>query len=408
MTNRKAKRKERFTSVAMFLVITLTALGIFALFKARFASGDIYPVYSSLRPDPLGCEVFYEAVNASDGITATRNHRDYSKLNGSTNRTLLLIGADPFFSSGWSNPDTRRFVRRGGRLVIAFMSWADEGSFSSTGTGIFVRVVGTNAIAIGTNTFAAASNTVSALVGDSWLLPYTNMALTGEGWAYVNSNTYGGTLPAKIPCRTRLLFDDPGTNWTTAYSRHGQPVMISRTSGKGEIILATTSYLFSNEAMQEDRHSALLSWLIGGRREVIFDETLRGSIYGRGISSLLRQYSLEWAILASLLVALVLIWKNASGLLPRGHSDDPETDSVPYQGEGPGAVSGLSNLLRVNIPSKTILQEAYEEWLKTAGKDYSKDKVDRVEQLLADFSRSKTDQATTLRTYDAITRILGE
>ena len=41
------------------------AIGLFQLFRLRFAVGDVYPEYSSLRSDPVGTMAFYESLRAN-------------------------------------------------------------------------------------------------------------------------------------------------------------------------------------------------------------------------------------------------------------------------------------------------------------------------------------------------------
>src|SRR5881396_842166 len=108
------------------------AFGLMHLFQLRFAAGDNYPAYSSLRADPLGTKALYDSLEA---LVPTRRHfRPLTKLGDGTDTTLLYLGAEVrdlrFSAAQFKELET--FVRSGGRLVIAlFPSFQDPwpGSF---------------------------------------------------------------------------------------------------------------------------------------------------------------------------------------------------------------------------------------------------------------------------------------
>jgi len=47
--------------------------GLWKLYELRFAAGDIYPPYSSLRADPMGSKALYESILQLPGASAARN-----------------------------------------------------------------------------------------------------------------------------------------------------------------------------------------------------------------------------------------------------------------------------------------------------------------------------------------------
>src|SRR5260370_19889589 len=65
--------------------------GFGKLYKLRFAAGDIYPPYSSLRADPMGSKALYESILQLPGASAARNYLPIEKAPRG-NATLLFLG----------------------------------------------------------------------------------------------------------------------------------------------------------------------------------------------------------------------------------------------------------------------------------------------------------------------------
>jgi hypothetical protein len=56
-------RSNRLLSITAILAIALFAVTFIELFDARVQSGDVYPVYSSLRSDAGGTKAYYDSIN---------------------------------------------------------------------------------------------------------------------------------------------------------------------------------------------------------------------------------------------------------------------------------------------------------------------------------------------------------
>src|SRR5690348_11044581 len=87
-------RTNRGLAVLIGLLLVVFAAGVFRLFKLRFAAGDVYPPYSSLRADPLGCRALYESIEGLPDFTAQRNFQPIAKLTDTTPRTILILGCE--------------------------------------------------------------------------------------------------------------------------------------------------------------------------------------------------------------------------------------------------------------------------------------------------------------------------
>src|SRR5437588_6749284 len=71
----------------------LLALGFLAgfvrLFVLRYEAGEIYPAYSTLRPDPLGAKAIYAALGKVPGVEVRRNLQPLKKMQPGRPVTLV-------------------------------------------------------------------------------------------------------------------------------------------------------------------------------------------------------------------------------------------------------------------------------------------------------------------------------
>src|SRR6185369_6788290 len=112
----------RFIAVVALAVIAAAfGWGLIHLFRLRFASGDVYPEYSSLRADPLGAKAYFESLRHLDGVQPRQNFRPPQHLPEGRDSTLFVFGL-PLSELRAEEAEFRKldaFVRNGGRLVIA-------------------------------------------------------------------------------------------------------------------------------------------------------------------------------------------------------------------------------------------------------------------------------------------------
>src|SRR5207244_5727380 len=81
---------------ALLLVVSIAFVwGLISLYEQRFVEGDIYPVYSSLRSDPLGAEALFDSAAHLPGYSTRRNFQEPENVRD-RNATILFLGANPF------------------------------------------------------------------------------------------------------------------------------------------------------------------------------------------------------------------------------------------------------------------------------------------------------------------------
>ena len=111
----------------VILAFVAVGCGVFYTLGMRLEKGDMYPVTSSLRTDPQGTSVLYEALDQTSGYTVLRNF-DKPKNLTTNNATVLFLGVSKFdFVVG--SPLAREvtaLAKRGNSVVVTL---ADENSW---------------------------------------------------------------------------------------------------------------------------------------------------------------------------------------------------------------------------------------------------------------------------------------
>lgn len=371
----------------LVLVAALLLLlgGLVQLFRARFDTGDIYPAYSSLRGDPLGTRVLFEALQAT-GFEVTRNFRDLERADPGDG-CILFTGLHWSQLTTTSTKDVAALleaVRAGARAVLVFAPRDAERESPPDPQAIpgsrrkaerefrsLARELGLDARWLP----AGSRHTLEASLEQP--------AVTDE------------TLASTLPWRTALSFEPADESWRTLYSVGRYSAILERSFGDGSVLVLGDAYLVSNEAMVRDRHPGLLARVIGANRRVVFDETHLGVEENTGVAALARRYGLAPTALALLAVALLYLWRNGTSLVP------PPTRQ-PASGAafaGRDASAGLTNLLRRTVPPSDLLSACVGEYRRAAVWRRLPEPVQRsLETLAATASRDKRGVVPAIRT----------
>jgi hypothetical protein len=408
------------------LVIVLAGFiyGLVQLFNLRFASGDNYPPYSSLRADPLGSKAFYESL---DRLVAARRHlQALSKLGDGRDTTLLWLGEDVrnlrLLPAEFKDLET--FVRTGGRVVIGLLPVLERPRIN--------RFAARAARGKGTPPAPPAAAPTNApgwqpgdefedlrkvSIRDRWNVSfdYAELARTDERKVIPVLAARRGLpddspLPRSVSIHTALHFDKLSAEWRTPYARvtgtNVQPVIIERAMGKGSIVLCADSFPFSNEALRLEREPALLAWLVGSAREVVFDETHLGVQESPGVVTLARKYRLGGVFAALLILAGLFIWRNAAGFMPP-HEDQLARERGE-QVEGKDSTAGFINLLRRNIAPADLMKVCLEQWNAHFAhtRKPSEAKLEGMQKIIDAENALEPRQRNPVRTYQQFCEIL--
>lgn len=420
-------RKQRsFHSILLVLLAAGFLAGAVNLFLLRFEAGDVYPVYSSLRADPLGTKILYEALEGIEGMSVSRNYRPLPKRSDNDPKTVLFPGTAAYALEYVDEAEAtalEALAAEGGRLVILLYperglrpkkerdeAGPENRKEKAGGKQARKETGGEKDQDADDEESGGKPRWVS--LEDRWKFSVVRDEAPQKRdrvavmTAVPETDAHG--LPGSVTWHSGLSFKDPGTEWKTVYNRNSRPVLIERSFGRGTIVIATDTYFVSNEAMRRERNPDLLAWLVGGNSTVIFDETHFGIRENPGIAALGRKYRLTGVFGGVLLLALLFIWKNSLSLVPP--FEDERRDREQGVWSGRDTLSGLSGLLRRTISGRQILDVCFEEWKKSLPKrpGPSGDELKRA-QAISDAEKKRTaKERDPVQAYRAISTLLSE
>lgn len=366
--------KRFLTMLTALAAAALFAQALWHLFDLRFASGDVYPPGSSFRSDPLGAQAYYESLGLLPGVRTERLLEPLHRLGRGRDTTLFMLACEPAAAPILSAQDALElddFLAQGGRVVVTFQPTSGRPYWPYTG---FTRppVTATNRPAPGPGPQrkaafrAGAADPVS--FATHWNFHFDYLPLPAEKDGPPAAVTVARTeaapdfLPASIAWHSAAVFGGHDPDWTVLYTRSNQPVVLTRTLGRGTLVLAGDSFLHSNEALRRGRDTALLVWLAGDRHRLVFEETHLGSEVSPGLMTLARRYRLHGLGAGLLLLAGLFVWRTATSLLPRlPEPADADGEMVT----GRDSTTGFVNLLRRAVTPADLLPLCLEEWKKT-------------------------------------------
>ncbi|MHA3773055.1 DUF4350 domain-containing protein [Verrucomicrobiota bacterium sgz303538] len=431
------KRQLLTATVAVLLVFAL-GYGLLRLFALRVERGDVYPAYSTLRADPLGARAFYEALERLPGFEVSRNFRPLQKLRPNSPVTLVYAGVAR--NSEWGNEELKHFetlVGSGSRAVFVFAP-ADlqPPSKSKDGPKGKEEVKSTEVkkeapageqpkdttppkeeTGKGSDTeeHKEESDKREAKLPGPKTVPFREVA---ERWGFrfdvaqgKRAGSFHGEaklessesdLEPQISWHSALRFGELQPAWRVLYRVAGEPAIIERRWGDGTIVLAADSFFLSNEALQKERHSRLLAWLVGDTRTIVFDEEHLGVAESSGVATLARKYRLQGAMVALALVALLWIWRQSVRFVPVVASPRGTGEFVA----GLDSHAGFVSLLRRSLPPSQVLSVCVDEWRKTFSHD--KRAVAIVEQTLEETQGGSDRKRDVVGGYHSITRALQQ
>ena len=387
--------------LALLVVLAAFGYGLVQLFNLRFATGDVYPAYSSFRSDPLGCRVYFESLRQLGEADTRRFIQSIDKLPDGRGATLFVFGLP--WSEMSAEPDEYKalegFIRRGGRLVVTLFPELGKPRGFSAGMGTN-RATFKNPLR-GDDEFRQPPVNLR----EKWGFGYDHVPTSRDGLLFspaIASRIQPAPLPQTVSWHSALVFTNLDFSWRVIYARGTDPVMIERPHGDGSIVVATDSYFVSNEAMRKERNPDLLTWLAGNHAKVLFEETHLGVQEKPGIANLARRYKLHGGILALIALALLFIWKNSVSFVPRADNSQILTPVL-----GRESAAGFQNLLRRSISPKDLLQTSLDEWHKSSRLD-GRQSTSRRETIRAVVEAyNAAEKPNIVDTYREISRIMN-
>jgi len=414
---------KRLPAILLLVLLLAFAAGLLALFKVRFARGDLYPPASTFRADPLGARAFHDSLAR---FTDVRRHlRSLAALGEGRDATLFFLGAE---RSDLRLPadefkHLEAFVADGGRLVIAlrpdpgsrferFLDKLDEldpdASPKRGKTGSRTNQPAAKKLRprpSGDDAERAESSRTSLEQRWDFLLESPPPRDTEEELPKLTVRRRGNVaLPPELTWHSPAWYRTTNPAWHTLYTRdQDRPVALERRLGRGSVVLLTDSWHFTNEALRDDRQSAWLAWLVGPQRRVIFDETHLGISESPGVAALARRYRLHGVFAALIVLAGLFIWRNSTSFPPAEPEPARAADSaVP----GREAAAGFVSLLRRNLPVSGLAEVCFAEWRKSCAHSTPPARLHAVEAAFAAEAAHSTSGKGVTALYHKLSQIL--
>jgi hypothetical protein len=354
---------------AALLAVAFVA-GVYGLFRLRFESADAYPVYSTLRADPLGAKALYESLALQPGLTVGRNMRPLARVSGH-DTTLFLLGVNEWFDMGMT-PDLERVARSGGRMVIAFVPQRPR-----------------QELEVEIERGLRGDKKLKETKHVPTLFEKLGVSLVTETEERRHDDESGD-----LPRYTALWFDKLASEWVVEKKYQNHPVWIERPWLAGSIVLVADSWMLSNESLAREPDAVALARLAGPNHNIVFDERHLGIDEGGSVAGLLRRYHLQGLIAALLVLAGLYVWKSSSPLLPRAATNHAEAGGL----RGFSAASGLVTLLERSIGVPQLLDVCIGEYQATAGRRLNTEEI----------MRQSAHAADPVRGYETIRQALEE
>ena len=393
-----ASRRNSITILLAAALLLLLGAGLVRLFTLRFQDGTLYPPASSLRCDPQGCRILFDALKRLPNLTVKRTFRP-TDLTGNPGTTVLLLGADRNPLNELENCDIESFMLAGGRLLLACHS--EKPSYINDN----VEETPPDADPENTDENEDEEKTQAEII------------LSSRKWGVIPARFSRSELKETdpqqtaipetpdsppLPWKSAIWFNELSSDWTVLYRYLDKPVIIERTWGKGSLLLIADSFLFSNEAMVTDRPTQALTQLIGPTDLLLFDESHLGIHSDESIMMLIHRYRLQGVLAALAILAALFLWQQSTGLIPKQeqHSRpglDPDASI--------GSMQGMINLLKRHIPRKNLTETLLSEWRASFQNDPSMQR--KKDQLKTELDRAD-DRTHPVELYNRITKALNE
>lgn len=424
------RRRPGLAVPAALLLAILFAAGLARLFHLRFATGGVYPPYSTLRADPLGARAFHDSL-AELGLPAVRSYRPAPEL-PAAGATLFLLGASPH-GVRWAPRELAEALEgaaaAGGRVVLCLRGGWETGSPRPRGEAEPAgdqreEDPGEAAPEPSEETTPETPGDAPAehperpeapwslrarlvSLGDRWGLSLDATPLPSRPAPARRAEGAEGlpedfSLPPELPWYSPVWLKDLDDAWRVIYAVEGRPVVAERDFGSGTLVVASDAYLTSNEALWRERQPAFLAWLAGSGSPMVFAEAHLGVVEAPGVAALARRLGLQGGLPALAALFLLVAWRRGS---PLGGAW-PEAPAPAASAGGRDAAEGLENLLRRSIPREQLLAACHREWERTgAPRGPAGDGARRrLREALAEASEGEDPTETYRRLCRALAR----
>jgi hypothetical protein len=393
-------RRSLLTLTLVLLLAAGFVFGIARLFVLRYEGGEVYPPYSTLRPDPLGAKALYEALDALPGVEVRRNFQPLKKLQPGKPVTLAYLGTAR--ESFWTERELQELetlLLNGTRVIIAFfpldrapIPGVSRQEEERSRKEKYERVEKEKAREDSEEEKRDGEKSPGEkrIDRESGLVSFTTFGKRyGFQFDYLppeEDKTYhrhaflfqpGVALERDLTWHSALYFSELAPEWKPLYLSETRPVLIERAYGRGSLVLAADTFFLSNEALRNERHSQLIARIFGGPPAIIFDEEHLGVTNQPGLVQLAVKYKLHGVMAGLVLIAALFVWKNAMRFIPPYAAAERDDAAVA----GRDAALGFENLLYRAVRPIDLLPVCVDEWRR--GQNHPDSAIAIVEEICA-------------------------
>lgn len=333
---------------ALLLLASVFLAAVTYLFNLQFAAGSVYPEFSSLRSDPTGAKLLYDALAQLPDVTVERNFQPFDFL-PTSGFTLLLLAVKPDDLAA-EQPyleSLQAIAARGNRVVVALQA-----------PNILI-------------------NADAPALREKWGVKL-GVESTRE--------------------RRHKLYFTEAKDWSGIERVGPRLLAIERNFGKGSIALFSGSTDFDNESTVTTERLRLVAAALAPGSRIIFDEQHLGVAESGSVIALARRFRLTGLALGLAFCAALFLWRNAAAFPP----PPPQPENRPL--EGRTAQAGLTTLLRRYIPAPQLTAVCWREWLAANRGSVKPDRAARA----AAIAEKAPDPVTALQTIDDVLHAKGE
>jgi hypothetical protein len=361
----QALRRPRGLTLASLGLAGLALAALTRLMMLRFEAGDLYPPYSSLRPDPLGTAALYDALQAGP-MQLSRLYLPLRELPAPGDTTLLYMGLDwqdVFFFDAEERRQIEALAASGGRVLIGLLPtdrelwWqrfkAQQQSDDEQNGRPAPKKSGHAA-----DDWKSAWETDWNLKPGFLPLPRSPGGRFEPATAVCSPSPCPEGLPAQLPWHSAIFFE-ASSPWSTLYTRDGKSVAVQKRVGRGSIVVMSDSFALSNEGLKNARQAGLVAWLCAQRGRLVFDERHLGVADREGVAGLALKLGLMPMAALLALLALLALWRLSAPLLPPRPLPAQEGGAAEA---GMGSGASLASLLRRHQSPREIFRRAWDEF----------------------------------------------
>lgn len=420
--------------VALITLATMLLVVFVEVMERRFVEGDVYPYYASFRSDPLGTSALYETLSRLPQYEVSRNVLNLNSLSTlDSSTTLLLLGYPRNDLSELRAPEdspVMAAVREGARLVLTINpelvpekfrplkseeeeDWLERRrqlqeeryrEERSSKREISNDIEESNVKDIGETGENAKGKSDNEGDGEDAfevrmvsmfgprLMEYLDFEVTGledferpaDGWETKKGKSFTAKRSDLVmpSWYSQYRLETESAAWYPVVKVEGRPVVMERRLGKGSVVIATDSFFVSNEALHREAVPEFLIWMVGDKKNIVFDETIHGTMESGGTMKLIRHYRLHGLFLGMVVFVALWAWRSGSTLAPANSAIEHGFVSTGESVGGQETGRGLIHLLKRSIPRNNLLEHCFEIWCLSYRRDLTQVQEKKVSEII--------------------------